>query len=440
MVSKSVGNYQKEDVTELFGSEVGAAIIVDSEADEYQAIIKRGIFDRFIKERGVYKELIEALWFHLNTSETKITENYQVFIPTFRKFNGKYSKRLKLLFEGDSNIHLVQMTVYPISDERYMFILDELDNSEYMQEFMTDRKVDTIQNTYLFSMYIDLVQNTTSSISITEISDDTINSIISYTDWRMMIVNMIGEDDKEEFLLRTDPDYLKKNFAPGKTSSFNCLMQNLEGKYIWVKLIFSRAQTTNDDDYRFVFMVQNIHENSVELFSELKKYEEMASKDSLTSVFNHGRMEIEISNAIDNIRKKDQIISCMMFDIDHFKDVNDTHGHVAGDDTLKCFSSIIYNYAKDNNSVVGRWGGEEFVLVCYDQDVQKAFELAETIRKKIENITIPIVGKITCSIGVTQMRKIDSVESAFCRMDKAMYKAKSEGRNCVRVITEECAG
>ena len=66
-------------------------------------------------------------------------------------------------------------------------------------------------------------------------------------------------DDQQLFLERTDPDYLKSNLMPGRTSSFDCLMQNLEGKYIWVKLIFSRAETNNsEEDFRYVFMMQDI--------------------------------------------------------------------------------------------------------------------------------------------------------------------------------------
>ncbi|NLF83033.1 MAG: hypothetical protein GX568_03490 [Candidatus Gastranaerophilales bacterium] len=92
-----------------------------------------------------------------------------------------------------------------------MFILNELDNSEYIKDFLTEQKLNTIQNTYLFSMYIDLIRDTTNSISVTEISDEPINANdLKYTDWRKMIVNMIWDDDQSLFLERTDPGYLKK--------------------------------------------------------------------------------------------------------------------------------------------------------------------------------------------------------------------------------------
>ena len=133
-------------------------------------------------------------------------------------------------------------------------------------------------------MYIDLIADTTSSINVAEISEDVVNYNLKYSEWRMMIVNMFLPEDQEQFLRRTDPEYLKKNFTPGRTSSYDCMMRNLEGKFIWVKLIFSRAQTFNDDDYRFVFLVQDNNESTMEVLSTLQKYEEKAIKDPLTNV------------------------------------------------------------------------------------------------------------------------------------------------------------
>ncbi len=434
MLKREVSTYQEKETIDLFSRNVDALIMVDAAEDRYHAVVRRGIFERFIQEDGVYKELIENLWFHFNNSSNKITGDYQVFIPTFGKFKGKYSKRLKLFFEGDLQPYNIQLTVYPLGEDKYLFLMDELDNSVYIQEFMTSSKVKTIQNTYLFSMYIDLVHNTTSSISITEISDETVHSSMPYTEWRMMIVNMIGKDDQKLFLERSDPEYLKTNFAPGQTSSFDCLMKNLEGQYIWVKLIFSRAETNNAEDYRFVFMVQNIHDNTVELFSELKKYELQASKDALTGLYNRGRVETEILNALDYRAKQHKPVSAMILDIDHFKLVNDRFGHAAGDDTLKCFAGILLDSVQGHNALAGRWGGEEFVIVCYDQDLRAAEDTAEKIRRLVSETKFPSPGGVTCSIGVTEMREEDTPEEAYARMDRALYQVKENGRNGVRAL------
>lgn len=430
-MKKTIWDYAVNDLIGLVRDHVDAVLIADAEVNEYRTFIRKGMFDAIIGEKGKYTDLIEALWFHFNESTEKITENYHVFLPSYGKFSGKISKRVRLYNVETSSPAIVQMTVYPITENQYVFLLDELDDSEYQREFETSKKVDTIQNSFLFSMFFDLVRDTTSSLSVTEISDETVHAEISYSDWRNMIVHMIGAEDQALFLERTDPEYLKRNFHPGKTSSFDCLMQNLEGKYIWVKLIFSRVETTNEDDYRFVFMVQNIHENSMELFSTLKKYEHQALTDSLTGLFNHGRMETEISNAIENMKKQDQRAFMLFMDIDFFKSINDQYGHAAGDLALRSFAGIIAEQVKEKKAVAGRWGGEEFLIVCYGMESQGIRNFAENIRRQTEGTEFQEVGHFTCSIGLTELRMGDTPKSAFERVDKALYQAKENGRNCV---------
>lgn len=435
MVDKVLADYTINDVPELLQENVDAILIADSEANQYKTLLRKGIFEKFLDDEGTYHDLIEKLWFHFNDSNEKITQDYHVFVSSYGEFKGKYSRRIKIMVEGSVHQHIVQMSVYPLANpKKYMFMMDELDDNEYEEEFSTAKKVNTIQNTYLFSMYIDLVHDSTSSLSITEISDDTVNSNIKYSEWRMMIVNMIWPEDQEQFLRRTDPEYLKKNFTPGRTSSFDCMMQNLEGKYIWVKLIFSRAETSNEDDYRFVFMVQNIHENSVELLSTLKKYEELALTDSLTGVYNHGGIETELYNALNVRHKTDEPISLMMLDLDYFKNVNDNFGHSVGDTTLKTFSKIIKKFMIEEKSSVGRWGGEEFVIICYGKTGDQFFEMAEQLRKEVEAYDFPEIGQITCSIGVTELKNNDTFNDAFNRLDKAMYASKNIGRNMVTIL------
>lgn len=436
----SITNFEDctlEQVSAIVGKEMDSVIIVDGSNNKYKALVRRGIFSDLIEESGTYHDLIEKLWFHFNNSSDTLIEDYHVFIPTAGKFVGKYSKRINVSLNDVT--HVIQMTIYPADQENiYIFILDELDGSQYVDETLTSKKVKSIQNTYLFSMYIDIVKDTTNSISITEVSDEVMNQQIKYTQWRMMIVNMIWPDDQPLFLERTDPEYLKNNIAPGRTSSFDCLMKNLERKYIWVKLTFCRSETRNAGDYRFVFMVQDINETAEELMNTLKKYEDLASKDTLTSVYNHGSIETEISNAItaktDENSDPDAYISIMMLDIDFFKRVNDEFGHSVGDVTLVRFVQIISEIAKERNAVVGRWGGEEFVVVLYDTNEGDSFAFAERLREAVANAYFASVGKITCSIGLTNICSDDDLNSAFNRMDKAVYLAKSAGRNCVKSL------
>ena len=167
-----------------------AVLVADAEVNEYRTFIRKRMFGSLLGEKGKYTDLIETLWFHLGESSEKITENYHVFLPSYGKFSGKISKRIRLLNPETSGPAIVQMTVYPIAENQYMILLDELDDSEYQREFETSKKVDTIQNSFLFSMFFDLVRDTTSSLSVTEISDETVHAEIPYSGWRNMIVNM----------------------------------------------------------------------------------------------------------------------------------------------------------------------------------------------------------------------------------------------------------
>lgn len=435
MNRKKPEQYTSDDVISLFGKNVDVVVVVDKATEKYHAVIRRGLFENLIEDEGDYNDLLSTLMIHLNTTSEKLPEGYQAFLPNFGTFTRKYSRKLKLVIDEGEKPHIVQMMVYPLADEgAYLLIMDELDSNESEQESQTYRKVETIEKTFLFSMYIDLVEDKTGSLNISEISEEDVQAELKYTDWRNMIVNVIGKDDQALFMERSDPEYLKKMFTPGRTSSFDCLMQNLEGTYIWVKLIFSRIETGNPDDYRYVFMVQNIHEEATAMFTSLKKLSEMALTDSLTGVYNRGKIEAAVKNVVKECKEKNEPVSMMIMDIDHFKAVNDKYGHAAGDKALKRFARIVTDCLENEQIDIGRWGGEEFVVICYNKALDGAVELAEKVRSKVESTSILDSKKITCSIGVTEVKETDKFEDAFGRMDKALYTAKSGGRNRVESI------
>ena len=172
----------------------------------------------------------------------------------------------------------------------------------------------------------------------------------------------------------------------------------------------------------------------MEILSTLKKYEEMAITDPLTGVYNHGEIETQLHNALALRQKYDDPVSVMMLDLDMFKSINDTYGHSVGDTTLKHFAKIMRDLAVEENTSVGRWGGEEFVIVCYEKDADEVMNLAEELRKNVEVYSFPEIGHITCSIGVTELKAGDTFTEAFNRIDKAMYASKHDGRNKVTIL------
>ena len=431
MINKAIDDYSKEDLLSILDETVDAIVLVDSKQNKYRTIARKGVFASLIGDTGVYEDLIQKIWFHLENSNDAINDDYKAFLSYYREFKGKYSRRAKVFVEGDSEPHYIQMNVYPINGTgQYIFAMDELANEEYVEEYATTRKVNTIQNTYLFSMYVDLIKDTTSSISVTEISEDTVNATITYSQWRMMAVNMIWPEDQKQFMALTDPEYLKVNLSTGRTTSLDCKMMNLEGVYIWVKLVFIRAETP-EDEFRFVFAVQNIDDNVKELMTTMKKYESLALKDPLTGVLNRGVIETEINNAIELFKNGGSNVSLLMLDLDFFKKVNDTYGHSAGDAALKSLAMILNGAVEGKSASVGRWGGEEFVIILRNMRREDAFSFADSVRKKVEKADFDVIGNLTCSIGLSYLKKEDSFEDIFDRIDRAMYASKDSGRNKV---------
>lgn len=428
--------YTLNEINEVLFSNIDAILVIYSKEDIYKALKRSDEYSKFISEVGSYTELIETLCFHLSSGNSIISEEYQVFLPKMGEFKTKFAQ--KAVFEHDGVRYVAEMIIYPIDDHEgdYVIILSDMDKTEFERDISTENKVKTIQETYLFSMYVDLNKDVTSSINVSEISDSDMHYEVKYSDWRMMIVHTIWPEDQATFLSKTDPEYLRTHLQPSKTLSFDCQMKNLEGEYIWVKLIFGRSETTTANDFRFVFMVQNIHENSMHLFTELKKFETLASHDALTGVFNHGRIETELSNAIDDLKTKGKPVSLMMIDIDHFKSINDTYGHAVGDIVLKAFVNSINECLIDNDVKIGRWGGEEFVCICIDKTIEETKFIAEALRETIANRKFDKIGTMTCSIGVTNAVADENVIQAFERLDGALYQAKSSGRNCVQTIVK----
>jgi diguanylate cyclase (GGDEF)-like protein len=148
------------------------------------------------------------------------------------------------------------------------------------------------------------------------------------------------------------------------------------------------------------------------------------------------RRGIEESFVSDGSRRRD--VALLVLDIDHFKRINDAHGHDTGDIVLRHIAVVIAEHVRAGD-MVGRWGGEEFLIACMDCPLQNAAGVAEKIRQRIEASAFGSRHRIavTASLGATMVRDGDTLVSAFRRADAALYRAKSMGRN--RVVFDDGA-
>jgi len=158
--------------------------------------------------------------------------------------------------------------------------------------------------------------------------------------------------------------------------------------------------------------------------------EKIAITDQLTEVFNRRHIMSRFEEEFEKFKRLKKKVSCIMADIDNFKAVNDSYGHLAGDQVLKAISHRIRNTVRAYD-ILGRYGGEEFLIIMPDTSVEDARELAERIRTRVKEETVNNA-TITLSLGVVCVEESDrSVDDIIRRADQNLYKAKKDGKDRV---------
>jgi diguanylate cyclase (GGDEF)-like protein len=184
-------------------------------------------------------------------------------------------------------------------------------------------------------------------------------------------------------------------------------------------------------------------ERARELRAVMEKLEEVSITDGLTQIYNHRYLISRLHYEFERAKRYGLAISLIMLDIDHFKVYNDNNGHLAGDDALRKVAKLIHGAIRETD-IVGRYGGEEFAVILLHADMIQMAEVAERIRRTIEQVPFPNeelqpMGKITVSIGGSclsdgMMTMEDLIKSA----DEALYRAKRNGRNQVTLEGRVC--
>ena len=157
-----------------------------------------------------------------------------------------------------------------------------------------------------------------------------------------------------------------------------------------------------------------------------------ASRDPLTGLWNRRHFLILLEKARQQKRRSDVNYSLLILDIDHFKNINDQFGHDKGDEALVLLAKTLENRVRETDSVC-RWGGEEFIILLPQTNIENAAHLAECLRAAVSEIQIPALPRMTVSIGVAQDQHEESTENQLKRADAALYQAKASGRNRVVV-------
>ena len=177
---------------------------------------------------------------------------------------------------------------------------------------------------------------------------------------------------------------------------------------------------------------RRLSEANQELRQAIGHIEEIAIRDALTGAYNRGHLFEVLRHECARSNRNGGPLSICMFDLDHFKQINDRFGHPAGDAVLKRFGDIA-KAALRAADVLGRYGGEEFLAVLPDTGAPGAIVVAERIRLAVESAALPEIPahRVTVSVGVATRRSTETVEAFLARADQALYRAKEAGRNRV---------
>jgi len=208
-----------------------------------------------------------------------------------------------------------------------------------------------------------------------------------------------------------------------------------DGKAILVSIALDISIQKESQGKFITTQVKLVHQTQ-----KLEKAQEelklLASLDPMTKLFNR-RYFFEMSKSILDLAKRNKTdTAVIMLDIDNFKNVNDTYGHKTGDDVIIALSLELQKISRKSD-IVSRWGGEEFLILLPNTNINGSMIIAEKIRKNIEELAIDLKGdkklQFTVSLGVSQVnnKSNDDIEATINRADEALYKAKNSGRNMV---------
>jgi diguanylate cyclase len=183
--------------------------------------------------------------------------------------------------------------------------------------------------------------------------------------------------------------------------------------------------------------LDNTNKEMEQLRNELTHVRVAASTDGLTGLLNRFAFDRALDKLVENAATKNACLAIL--DIDHFKRVNDSFGHLVGDKVIKFLASLLRKHAAEHHHIA-RYGGEEMAIIMPDTTLTEAFNIIEEIRKVLDKSQLKhkgddTIGKVTVSAGIASLKAVDTAYSLVERADNALYRAKETGRN--KVVTED---
>ena len=227
-----------------------------------------------------------------------------------------------------------------------------------------------------------------------------------------------------------DPCPIHEVMLTGKPVSVRHKHYDHRGKLLYIDV---RATPLYDPSGQRIEQIVESHRDVTETVRMEKELQHLATTDRLTQVYNRLKFDDELKSQIDWARSTNNSLGLIMFDLDHFKEVNDTHGHDIGDLVLRNTVELVQRQIRKSDTLA-RWGGEEFMIITPLTDVLELKSIAESLRTKIEKQEHEHAGVVTASFGGSILRSDDNFANLIKRVDAALYQSKKQGRNRCTII------
>ncbi len=308
------------------------------------------------------------------------------------------------------------------------------------------KKEDSLKYYHQFPIYYQMNENSIYLANVNIYSDDEAIFERLKVGFLMILLNAIIKTAVLIFLFFVAfRKYLEKPLQDLTNTIVKLRVENIDERKITVDMKYDNELKILHDEFNKLLNKISIEENNrVELLRGMnqklefevekrtKELQYIAITDGLTQLYNRTKMDMELQKLEGIYKRYGRVFSVIMIDIDYFKSVNDTFGHQVGDSVLKEFAKILKENIR-NTDFIGRWGGEEFLIVCPETSEENATTLALNLRKQIEETLFEKVGHKTMSVGVAQIKDEMDLDTLINNADNAMYFAKENGRN--RVVT-----
>jgi len=193
-------------------------------------------------------------------------------------------------------------------------------------------------------------------------------------------------------------------------------------------ILDDKERNFKSEFHELMLLFRDIIEEDLNFLVQNKDLKEKSRRDLLTEIWNHSHIIKLLEDEMKRAYRYKLDLSVIIGDIDNFKDINDNYGHYTGDIILKEITQIMKNQIRVNDKL-GRYGGEEFLLVVPNTDLTGAYKLAERIRREIDKNKFPKGIKLTISFGMTSYQNNDALKEIINRADTLLYKAKKNGKN-----------